>query len=482
MDVEVLLHGVPSGQDYYGLKGEQKQAAVFYVKSQESVKLVVEVKKTDNIPYVYYTYLRYKGVIGATGRAGSYIGITLRLDVYYTDVSHIYNMLDIAFKKYVVGTLLTTNNDSYKYIAPDFSSKKTDVERLQQGIVQLIQATCIASKFITIDNSFLNPVTNSPECNIADASEHLILTTIKKCSKVSISPDYKSSLERDYEKKLQEIEGRGSNVIAEKEKTIAQKDTTIASLNTTIATRESRIASLERELKTRDKELLDQKKSGDINQKIDKVKEPILALAEYFHVKENNVKPSTKFGQKNFYVGLINSGLLVVAIVVLSFVFLKVQPPKEVEEPNVSMSKYKTLQTKYTELESRYSSLEKKHLEIWSLLDEKTRKEVEKKLEKKNLTVSNTTDVSQSSSSINLEIKIDPKVETVEVGKTYTFSVSGYNGKGEWKVDGFKIAGDKTKSSVKAEVIEKEGQTEAVISYTPESGKKMSRKFKYKQL
>ena len=45
MDVEVLLHGVPSGQDYYGLKGEQKQAAVFYVKSQESVKLVVEVKK-----------------------------------------------------------------------------------------------------------------------------------------------------------------------------------------------------------------------------------------------------------------------------------------------------------------------------------------------------------------------------------------------------------------------------------------------------
>ena len=38
MDVEILLHGVPSGQDYYGVKEEQKLAESFYTNSNESVK------------------------------------------------------------------------------------------------------------------------------------------------------------------------------------------------------------------------------------------------------------------------------------------------------------------------------------------------------------------------------------------------------------------------------------------------------------
>ena len=93
MDVEILLHGVPSGQDYYGLKEEQKLAESFYTSSIESVKIVVEARKNGTTPYVYYTYLRYKNIVGAGGRPGSYIGITLRLDMYYTDVI-------LAYRKY----------------------------------------------------------------------------------------------------------------------------------------------------------------------------------------------------------------------------------------------------------------------------------------------------------------------------------------------------------------------------------------------
>ena len=127
MDVEILLHGVPSGQDYFGIKEEQKLAESFYTSSNESVKLVVEARKNGNTPYVYYTYLRYKNIVGAGGRSGSYIGITLRLDMYYTDVVHMYNMLDIAFKKYIIGALLTSTGESYKYISPDFNSKKSEI-------------------------------------------------------------------------------------------------------------------------------------------------------------------------------------------------------------------------------------------------------------------------------------------------------------------------------------------------------------------
>ena len=278
MDVEILLHGVPSGQDYYGLKEEQKITESFYSSSNESVKFVVEAKKNGNNPYLYYTYLRYKGIVGAGGRPGSYIGITLRLDMYYTDVVHMYNLLDIAFKKYIVGSLLTPTGESYKYISPDFSSKKSEIEQLQQGILQLIQSTCVFSKFVKIDNSFINQITNAPTCNIADITEGTMSATIKKYSKVVLSPDYKSNLEKEYEKKVQDAEGRGGSIVAEKEKKIAekdsiiaQKDATISSLNTKISARDAEIATLKQDNKRQEQELAQNKQKGKVAQLIREV-------------------------------------------------------------------------------------------------------------------------------------------------------------------------------------------------------------------
>ena len=88
MNVEILIHGVPDGQDYYGIAEERTYAELFYDNSAESVKFVVETKTTGNIASVYYTYLRYKGMVGYGGRPGSYFGLTLRIDKYYQDVIH----------------------------------------------------------------------------------------------------------------------------------------------------------------------------------------------------------------------------------------------------------------------------------------------------------------------------------------------------------------------------------------------------------
>ena len=124
MDVEILIHGVPDGQDYYGIKEEQTNMGLFYDKSPESVKFVIETKKQGNSAYTYYSFLRYKGMIGAGGRPGSYFGLTLRLDKYYQDAIHIYNLMDIVFKRYIVGTLLVPSGDGYKYAVTNFAIKK----------------------------------------------------------------------------------------------------------------------------------------------------------------------------------------------------------------------------------------------------------------------------------------------------------------------------------------------------------------------
>lgn len=563
MDVEILLHGVPSGQDYYGVKEEQKLAESFYTNSNESVKLVVEARKNGNTPYVYYTYLRYKNIVGAGGRSGSYIGITLRLDMYYLDVVHMYNMLDMAFKKYIIGALLTPTGESYKYVSPDFTSKKLEIEQLQQGVLKLIETTCVFPKFVKIDNSFINQITNAPTCNIADITEGTMSATIKKYSKIILSPDYKSNLEKEYEKKVQDAEGRGGSIVAEKEKkllekdkTIAQKDTTITNLNTTISSRDTEIATLKQEIKRKDQELAQNKQKGEISQLINKVREPIIALSEYFHVKDSELRqPTPKFGKKNFYMGVINSSLLVLVLAALVVLML----PKE-----TTISKeIKTLKEQINQLQSKLNERDKTINELRSELEQNNsasttpiptpqrvlkidvqgysrgnlskdrvytiviKDGTTKYTGKGNWSVENativsgkksdaeikikptgngtvklmynvqdsnykvyeqhaprtfnvTTNTSQSSNSVDFEIVVEPKVEKVEVGKEYTFSIKGYDGTGVWGVDGFSTPVDKEANTITVQAIEKKGRTDTVVvSYTPTGGSKKRLKLSF---
>ncbi len=279
MDVEIYLHGVPDGQDYFGIKEEQTNAGLFYDNSTESVKLVVETKKNGDKAYTYYTYLRYKGIVGSGGRPGSYFGITLRLDMYYQDVIHIYTLLEIVFKKYIIGTLLAQSGDTYKYMVPSFSVKKAEIEQLQQGMIQLIQSTCVFSKFTNIDDSFIHPATNVATCNIADISDSSMLSAIKKYSKVALSPDYKLNLAKEYEKKIQEAEGKGGNIVVEKEKIIN-------SLNATISSQNSKIAKLEQDIKSKENELAQNKQRIDVKQTVETIKEPIIKLSKFFRLED----------------------------------------------------------------------------------------------------------------------------------------------------------------------------------------------------
>ena len=137
----------------------------------------------------------------------------------------------------------------YKYNTSDFVSKKADIENIQKELIQLILSTCVESKFLKIDNSFINPISNAPICNIVDITDGIILSTLKKHSKVVLSPDYKSNLEKEYEKKMQDVENRGNSLVAERDKKILERETTISSLDSTIKARDSKIAVLEQEIK-----------------------------------------------------------------------------------------------------------------------------------------------------------------------------------------------------------------------------------------
>lgn len=316
MDVEILIHGVPDGQKYYGTKEEQANMGLFYDNSMESVKFVVETKKQGSTAFVYYSYLRYKGMIEAGGRLGGYFGLTLRLDKYYQDAIHIYNLLEIVFKRYIVGSLLIPSGEGYKYTVPDFASKASDIAQMQQALIQLIQSTCAPNKFLNIDANFIHPISAFPSANIADVSDVAILTSIKKYSKVVLSPEYELNIEKEYKKKLQEAEGKGGNIVAEKERKIAERDSTIASLNTKVSTLQNQIIGLEQDSKKKDTEIQQLKQKGELSQLVAKIKEPIVTIAEYFRVQDTPKHSSTpKYSRKNYLLGVFSSVLSIIILV-----------------------------------------------------------------------------------------------------------------------------------------------------------------------
>ena len=529
MDIEVLLHGVPNGQDYYGIKEERRVVENFYNNSSEESKFYIEIRKNGDQVYCYYTYLRYKGLVGHGGRPGSYFGLTLRMDEYYKDVNHIYNVLEIIFKKYVLGTLLTPVGTSYKYTTPDFASKKTEIEKIEKSLIQLIISTCVVSKFVKLDNSFVNQYSSLPSFNINEMDEENIILCLKKYSRIVASASYKTESEKQIDAKINDINSRQGGKIAEKEKIILEKETKIRSLEATISKRDNEIVSLNDKIRSFEHK-------GEISQLVSKIKEPITSLAKYFIVEETNVKeePKNKFENKNFYLIILNTILVILLIILLLTVgggkSSKVEESKEYISLQTSFNSlkqsFKDLEYKNKALESNNNDLQqeceklkdennsllirldkkkadelKKQEEKRKAEEEKKRKAEEEKKrkagqEKKAATQSPgqatsssdsggaaiSTNTSSNETSINTEVEIiiSPNVSEVVIGDEYSFSIKGYSGKGEWRVDGFTSPTDKTATSVKVKA--KEGGTGglATISFTPQDGTKKVRQFKYK--
>ena len=113
MEVELFVHGVPSGEGFWGKEEDRNYFGTFYDHSSDEVKFLIQTRALKGKPYCYYNYLVYKtvgsqapNIVANDGRDGSYFGITLRLDAYCKDIVNMYRILDTVFNVYVMGNLL----------------------------------------------------------------------------------------------------------------------------------------------------------------------------------------------------------------------------------------------------------------------------------------------------------------------------------------------------------------------------------------
>lgn len=203
MKFEVLVHGVPYGQDYWGPDFDRSYAAPFYNTSENGLQYVVETRKADGKNYCYYTYARYGNVLDCEGRRGSYVAVTYRFDMFYTDAKRVFQILETVFEKCILGSIIEYSGTNYKFLCRSLKEKEDVMKKVEDDTLKLLQLSVLNNKLLTIDDAFIHQNVAKTILNIDDCTDSNVLSALKQVSKVVATLDAPDA--RD--KKIAELQG-----------------------------------------------------------------------------------------------------------------------------------------------------------------------------------------------------------------------------------------------------------------------------------
>lgn len=127
MSWEIILHGNAGGQQTAGV--DDANARNLYNGSTEiGTYLRVEIKPFNGKLYSYYHYQLRGNIQEASGRAGEYFALTLRVEGLVTkELKSIFSLLHTAFATYIQGQLLRKEGNTWCFtastIAPIYKEK-----------------------------------------------------------------------------------------------------------------------------------------------------------------------------------------------------------------------------------------------------------------------------------------------------------------------------------------------------------------------
>lgn len=216
MTVDLILHGVPNGHDLWGVSNDSHYFSTFYIQKNEKEYMSIETRKVDDKSYCYYNYLRYNGVTANDNRAGSYLGITLRIDAYYKDVANMYHICEVVYRN-LFDILLVQNGAGIKFNVARFNDVDSKLKDLHKKVISLIQLTARSSDFVTIDGKFFQNNGQSPKAFLLDCTPDNVYQALLKYGKIEISKHYPSINEKA---KMKSVEDQYGATIVQKESEI----------------------------------------------------------------------------------------------------------------------------------------------------------------------------------------------------------------------------------------------------------------------
>ena len=226
MTVDLILHGVPNGQDIWGVSDDTHYISTFYVQKDEREYLSIEARKVAGKPYCYYNFLKYNGVTASDERAGAYIGITLRFDAYYKDILNVYQLCEIVYNN-LLDTIFIKNGENVKFKIAKFVEAENELVEIKKKLFNLINLSATAKDFMPINDSFFSNDSKTVKAFLLDCTPDNVMQAIVKYGKVEISKYHPSVNEA---KKLRGVEERYIATIAQKDKDLQNANSQIEDL------------------------------------------------------------------------------------------------------------------------------------------------------------------------------------------------------------------------------------------------------------
>ena len=191
MELKLFVSGVPSGENLWGNQSDSTYFGTLYINSKENMKFDIRLNKTDSKIYAYYHYLVYNTINDYDGRTGSYFGLTIRLDSFCIDFRTIYNVLDIIYRKKIVGTILKeVNGGRLQFTCPSFDKRDAELSDLEKTIRNLLGTSLYNSDFRSIPS--MPTGKGLIKLNWDDASQSNVIQAVGQYAFCSISSEYES--------------------------------------------------------------------------------------------------------------------------------------------------------------------------------------------------------------------------------------------------------------------------------------------------
>ena len=258
LDIKLYVHGVPDGQNTWGVENfDRTYIEGFYGgrKSNLVAQMFVEVRHSNSSTYCYYTYIRTGNVLENGGRSGGYFALTLRIDYYYADIQNIYNVLDAAYNKFIVGTIVNLNGDTIKYCVTNFDQVDNRLKSLEKELQKYLDQFSSKSDLVPL-NGFKANELNATIINILDCDVKTVMSHVKKYSSISVSPFQQSKREKLISQKTKSVVN-DTNAQAEKQISEAKQNAerSIQAIRKEYQEADQNISLLQKKLETADNEI-----------------------------------------------------------------------------------------------------------------------------------------------------------------------------------------------------------------------------------
>ena len=189
MEVEIYIHGVPHGQCVWHTANDDQIINQFYVASESvQTKFLVEVRKSAGKNYCYYSMLKYKNVSADDGRAGSYFGITIRMDMVCVKIKTMFHILEMIYENDILGNFLKREGERLLYIVGDFKDNESQCKNIVDKIMAMLGNSVGGNDFVSIAPSMLTK--GYKKLNVAEYSSESAFAYIRQGGSVAVSADY----------------------------------------------------------------------------------------------------------------------------------------------------------------------------------------------------------------------------------------------------------------------------------------------------